>query len=573
MRGSQSVTGNRRPLLHVPQMHVPLPVALAWRWLTGLPLDGKEPGEAAGHRRRHRAGWRHGITLTVLLAAAEAALDVRGLIVVAVAAVASSGWLGWLWWRQRSHWRDYLNPLYHRWRSHGVPLEDGPDRHIEIAADRQRAKINLPAEWDAPLGTLELAEKATARTLGWGEDPAVTRQLTGRRRWVELVPPPLPPPGEVTLAHPRIQAAIKSAAPWEIIAGLGRAERVIKYKMIGENARPHGLLNGPTLEAGKSSTARWINAQWLRHGGVAVILDPAWLSHPWASTFTDGNLPNVVVVRTLEDIADMLVWLKETMDSRLKVALAGQRRSGVVEADVGVKILVTLEEMNSLILDLKDYPEAVEALVKLVCRGRHMGIHALCLSQRAEARTLAGKYGGQVREQLGWAFLGRGTTPKTLKFLAEGLPYPPGGITGPEGRYGAVIGREWIDIQMAYATNEECWDLALSGTPGLLPHDIPAVMGNELAGVTATGATGPQPGNTQRAPVAVAALAPAEPLASLREYSVLRELSWDALHARRNRWRDRGWPDVAVYDSANKGAELYSIRELDEYLREQGVLK
>ena len=575
MRGGARHAGGGQPLVRTRQIQLPLGLVLPWRWLTGHPLGGAEQGAATGRRRLRRVGWRHGLTLAAVAALVLGIADPAAFLAVAAAGLADGGWLAVLWWRQHPHHRDYLRTTYDRWRSHGVPLEHGADWHLEIPEDRSWAKIWLESGWDAPTGTLELAEKSTARTLGWGEGPVVTRNLTGRRRSVLLEPPPLPPPGSVVLANPKIQEAIRKAAPWEIIAGLGRAEAVVKYKMMGSNARPHGLLNGPTLEAGKSSTARWINAQWLRHGGISIILDPAWLSHPWASTFTDGNLPNVIVVRQLEDIAAVLIWLGETMDNRLKVALAGQRRSGLVEAEIGVPILVTLEEMNSLILDLKDYPEAVEALVKLVCRGRHMLIHALCLSQRAEARTLAGKYGGQVREQLGWAFLGRGTTPKTLKFLAEGLPFPPGGITGPEGRYGAVIGREWVDVQMVFATNEECWDLARSrpDSIGKLPHDIPEFMGSDLVSVTGTGGTALQPGNTQPPPVPVTAGGPPpEPLASLQEYAVLRELSWTALHKRRARWRGRGWPEVADHDDRNSAAELFVIRELDEHLRDMGVL-
>lgn len=572
MRGERSMSGSRS-LIHPPKLHPSLLMVLAWRWWTGLPLGGAEPGEAALRRRAKRAAWRHGTVLAVLLAAVDVLTDPAGLVVAVTTAALSAAWLGFLWWRQRPHSRGYLRPLYDRWRSLGVPLEDGPDRHLVVPEDRQSALIRLPHSWDAPHGVLELAERATSLTLGWGDTPSVSRHLSGRHRYVELTPPPLPPPETALLSHPKVMAAIKSSAQWEIVLGLGRAGVVEKFKMIGENARPHGLANGPTTEAGKSSTARLIVAQWLRHGGMAVILDPAWLSHPWASTFRDGNLPNAIVVRTIEDIAAMLVWLQETMDDRLRVALSGQRRSGFVEADLGVKILVTLEEMNSLLIDLKDYPEAIEALLKLVCRGRHMGIHALCLSQRAEARTLAGKHGGQVREQLGWKLLGRGTSPATLKFLAEGLPYPPGGISGPEGRYGAVIGRKYFDVQIAYATNEECWDLAVSGTVAALPHNLPEFMGSDLIGVTDTTSGYVFPAWRPGTAVSVTPSEPPEPLASVTEYAALRDLPRPQLHTRRQRWRNKGWPEVAGHDNRNQGAELFVIRELDEHLRERGVLQ
>jgi len=66
---------------------------------------------------------------------------------------------------------------------------------------------------------------------------------------------------------------------------------------------------------------------------------------------------------------------------------------------------------------------------------------------------------------------------------------------------------------------------------------------------------------------------PSEPLASVTEYAALRGLSRPRLHTRRQRWRNKGWPEVAGHDEANKDAELFVIRELDEHLRKHGVLR
>lgn len=65
---------------------------------------------------------------------------------------------------------------------------------------------------------------------------------------------------------------------------------------------------------------------------------------------------------------------------------------------------------------------------------------------------------------------------------------------------------------------------------------------------------------------------PPTDLVSLREYADLRKASWAALHARRHRWRARGWPAAVGYDQAHKGAELYRIEDLDAFC-EMGVLE
>ena len=81
--------------------------------------------------------------------------------------------------------------------------------------------------------------------------------------------------------------------------------------------------------------------------------------------------------------------------------------------------------------------------------------------------------GRRSGKNLGWKLLGRGSTPATLKFLAEGLPYPKGGIEGPQGRFGVALGRTWQPVQLAFCTNQEARDLALSGTVAALPAGSP----------------------------------------------------------------------------------------------------
>ena len=465
----------RRPTRTVSRL-VALRDGPLWAWVFGRPMyGGAAPGMTWADRawwRLRRAGWRHGGLCGVVCLLVEAVTDPAGALIVLAAAALSGVFLGWQWWRARPHYREFTVPLHHRLREAGVPVHGyPPEKHLHIPPDRDNITFHLPHGWHAPEKALAAVEEAIAHACGLGAGYQVTRQLTGRKRHVVLAKPPLWP-GEVGLAA--IIGDIEAADPWHIVLGRGRGDQVVGFKIVGSGANPHGLINGPSTTAGKSTTAKLICAQWMKHGGVTIICDVASLSHPWAHTYIDGGAPNAVVLRTVEEIAEALIWLRGEMDRRVGVGVYAQRRSGAIEADLGVHILLLLEEMVSLMADLKDYPEAVEALVKLVVRGRHMRIHCALLAQRAKARTLAGKYGGQVRENLGWGLFGVGTTPATLKFTAEGLPWPPGGVKGGQGRYGLVLGREWIDVQIAYLSNEEAFQLATSGTVAALPAGFPA---------------------------------------------------------------------------------------------------
>jgi hypothetical protein len=543
-----------------------------WAWTFGRPMNGgPAPGATRGERaawRARRAGWRHGALVAVVVIGIEALTDPAGLAIIAAAALISAVYLTWLWWKGRPHYREYTKPLHRRLLEAGVPLEGHrPEKHLHIPTDLDRVVFHLPHHWHAPERHLEAVEAAIAHTCKLGAGYEVTRKLDGRKRHLLLTKPPLWP-GKVGLAD--IMPAIEAAPQWYIPVGLGRGGEPFGFQIAESGANPHGLINGPSLTAGKSTTAKLICSVFMRHGGVVIICDVAQLSHPWAHTFRDGGAPNAVVLRTVEEIAEALIWLKGEMEDRVTVGVYAQRRSGALDCDLGVKILLVLEEMVSLMADLKDdYPDAVEALVKLVVRGRHPGIHVCILAQRAEARTLAGKYGAQVRENLGWKFLGVGTSPATLKFLAEGLAYPPGGVKGGQGRYGAVVGREWADVQVAYLSNDEAFQLATSGTVAALPAGFPvpslpamprtavieAVTDNRGFALP-PGESFPEGAMTE--PVVTDPAGPA--LVSLSDVAAdRREL--DRLRQQRQRFRNKGFPVPAAREGSTElfePADLYA---------------
>jgi hypothetical protein len=532
-------------------------------------MDGTTPPGMTwadrGWWRLRRAGWRHSGLIGVVCLLVTLVTDPSGVLILAAAALLSAAFLAWEWWRGHTHYKEHVLPLYHRLKAAGVPFDGPPVKHLHVPLHRQQILVHLPHHWHAPQQVLEVAGKLAAATADLPGGHEVTPQLAGRKRHLKVAPPELWP-GNVGLAA--IMPAIQAAGQWHIVAGLGRDGKPRGFSIAGDGALPHGLINGPTVSAGKSTVARCVCSQWCRHGGVVVICDVAGLSHPWAHTFRDGGAPNVVVLRSVEEIAAAILWISDKADDRRSVAVVAQRRSGVIEADLGVKVLLLIEELVALMQSLKDYPEVLDALLKLVVMGRHPGIHLAFLAQRSEARTLAGKHGGTIRENLGWGFFGVGTTPATLKFTAEGLPYPKGGVHGPPGRAGLIAARTWTDVQVANLSNEEAFQLATSGTVAALPAGFPMPGLPPMPGVPDL-----VPDNRGCALPAGESLPPGAgtpaagtppPLVKLSDVAA-DDKHLARLRKRRSRARRSGqWvPEVAAYDGTT---ELFVASEMDSWM-------
>src|ERR1039457_6495267 len=78
------------------------------------------------------------------------------------------------------------------------------------------------------------------------------------------------------------------------------------------------------------------------HGSLLMILDFKLISHMWAR-----GLPNVAYAGLPAEIHTALMWLQAEILRRNQVALRAADIEGVVQANVGPRILVIAEELNA----------------------------------------------------------------------------------------------------------------------------------------------------------------------------------------------------------------------------------
>jgi hypothetical protein len=175
----------------------------------------------------------------------------------------------------------------------------------------------------------------------------------------------------------------------------------------------------------------------------------------------------------------MLVGMGAELNRRNRVAYAGSDVEGnVTAAQVGARIMVVVEELNSLCGLLKSHwaeqrdprndprkSPALEALERLGYMGRQVLINLLVASQRLSVNALGGSGGGDLRENLGVRMMWS-PSPGTWKMLAEDFPQPPPNKT--KGRFFLVTDTV-TEVQVAYLGAREARAYAMSGTVALRP--------------------------------------------------------------------------------------------------------
>lgn len=457
-----------------------LPV-LAWRWLTGMPHHGGElpEGKFWARPRHHRSLRRVAQTAAALLAA-WGLLFHRGPAVIALEAAAAAALaLGAVRlelhrraWKHRKTWVDPAHrvaaPLV------GIPVS-APRDWLAIEPDRSRVVAVLPQEYNPDSKQRQRLVETLSGRLGI-ESPEVRWQLAGPSPRLELARS-APPPAKVGLAE--ALPAIEGSKPDELVWGLGKKGGWVKTSLSGDS--PHlGISMGSG--AGKSVTARSLLAQMLHRGAIGLVLDVKMISHQWAQ-----GLPNVVIARRPAEIHAALLWLAKEVNRRNEVALAGADIDGNVNADVGPRIFVIFEEMNQAIEMLRSYwreirakddparSPALTALDSVSFTGRQVLVHLVYIGQRLSAKTT----GADGRENIGVIAMARWKTG-TWKMLAADFPMPPVSLT--PGRI-QVVSDTVREAQGIFTTPREARELAVSGTVGMLPHD--------MWGAPATAATAP----------------------------------------------------------------------------------
>jgi hypothetical protein len=423
-----------------------------------------------------------------------------------------------------------------------------PDR---IQIERAGAEVkSVTASWapETEIGPKdqELALQAVATRLAL-EGAVAKWNLRGRNRVATFTPCPSPPPTDVTLRD--VKPAITGAGPSVLIAGIGQLNTAVPIDLHSDACHV-ALSIGPG--GGKTLAARALAIQILFKGGLVIVLNAKKTGYNWTR-----GLPNVAHAKTIDEIADVLIWLNTERKRREDVVEA----AGDIEDDVpddvhvGPRILAVFEEQNLTVPKLKkEHPDAFEALGDLNFAGRAALIHLLAIAQRYSAKAAGG---GDVRAAVNARVLGR-YDKRAWNMLADSFPMPA--PNNAPGRV-QVVTDEVHEAQMPKVGGQEAHDYALSGIVARCPVDMPcrcAIGSPVLVGQVEN--SGPeQPMSLGTAP----ALPPVRRLIGLREAveDGVVSLSLDAVRQRKKRARKRGepWPRVWAH---NGPEELYDLMEL-----------
>jgi hypothetical protein len=453
---------------------------IVWRFLSGQAWHGKpvtdagwiRPGIKAltrtGHASRfhHMPRWRRALRRTGSTSAAGLAL--YGLVVartvtVWAAAAAAGGlllygaWRSWQGVLRFRHRRIWVRPLHAALAPVlGVPLPAKPESWLSVERDRSKATVHLPP---GPLpDERERAAIAAAAAAKLGlEAPDTSWRLTGPRPQLALTAAK-PPPANVPLGALRTQ--LEQASQDTIVLGLGKGGTPVTVSLAGDS--PHLGLSMAS-GGGKSIAARLIGAQLLHRGGLVIVLDPKRISHAWAR-----GLPNVAYAADAATIHATLLLLAREVARRNEVAEAAADVEGEVHADVGPRVLIIAEELNTMQQRLKAYwrdirsssdpsrSPAAEALDEVLFTGRQVRCNVLMVGQRLSA---AASGTGDARENLAARVLGRYTT-STWKMLCPEHPPPPSSRT--PGRV-QVVTHTVRECQIGFLSGAEARDYATSG--------------------------------------------------------------------------------------------------------------
>lgn len=477
-----------------------------WRYfVTGRPLFGAGdnatflrdatvdrrggPVEKLSRARWRRVARRHAaLTVPAALLAcdwrATVAYATLALLVAAVYAVR----LLILWWPQRSVRAEFVIPTWQvvarilgvpprrRDAVRSVQLPAGFGRDVDDETGEAAplvVRIHLPA---VPLdeGVRKRIATAAGQRLGIAE-VAAEWTIRGGRAYVDLSHRVHAP---AVLAFRDVRTLWLEASPTRPFVGLA-AKRVPVYADL-DNDGPHMGVSGGT-GTGKSTLLRGVLAKRVQSGAGLVIGDYKVTSHPWARRIAQTSSDRVVYVCDEEPISDAI----------LAVYAEFERRRELLKTDasalVGVRpVDLLIEELNSLASRLRTWwgherrriladarqegeetpyvptvPPCLDALAALVQMGRELEIRVHFAAQRLDASALSPKDGGAIRESITNRFLAK-YTKAAWNMLCAGVPYEafPG---GPRGIWTAVVGGEVTHFRVPNLSNDEAYELAMSG--------------------------------------------------------------------------------------------------------------
>lgn len=387
----------------------------------------------------------------------------------AALAVPAVAWWGWATYETVSsykHRRDYVRPLADALRHHlGVAPKVAAHQWVRIPRgylpeSREPVVIDLPEGFAPTDGRVKEIESIVAAKLGLYDPDFTWKAKVGRRR-AQLIAEEAPLPPEF-LSWEDLAPIADAAPEMEPVVGLGVRDRVVRLDL--EKTYPHVMITGQT-NAGKSVLARSIVSHFLRHGSMVVILDMKGDGYQELR-----DIPGVLYVTHVPDMHDTLLWLQDELLARKDMSLANR--------DIGTRLVVLAEEMNSTIGPLRNHwlsikpsgasnvSPAIQATAMLAAMGRALKFNVLWVTQSATARA----YGGpETRENFGVRLAGA-PSKKQWDMVAPGIPMPqPSGV---QGRWHLVLNGHATPVQVAYMTDEQAAERAITGTPSPDPGEL-----------------------------------------------------------------------------------------------------
>jgi len=448
-----------------------------------------------------RAGWKRALAKAPVIPAAYGMLFHRAVteraLAVATGAAGGLGLVRFFTWREQwGHDRAVVKPLACRltalldqpvrdrrsWLT--VPPDYGTDDAAEIV-------IGVPEDFTAADRDMEDLTRAVTVSTGWMAPKA---EPVLRSRHPRLVyTKSLPPPPAVSLED--IRPHIDAARPSEVILGLARKSEPARLDLDSETPM---LGFSMSTGEGKSEAAKNVAAQVLYHGGILMILDYKLVSHMWA----DG-LRNVCYARTPAEIQEALMWLawddydddgnvmRASELTRRKQVVLAARRAGQ-KPNPGPRLLVLAEERNATARAIRRFhrrmggkgaPPALESLDETGETGRQVCVNKLDVAQRFSAKASGSDGSADARENIG-AIVTKDPKEATWKMLAGGHAQPP--RSGHKGRYQLITAPGVTEFQgVLYhkdpvESDRIARELAMAGTIGQVPHDMPFVYRGPL---------------------------------------------------------------------------------------------
>lgn len=287
-------------------------------------------------------------------------------------------------------WPDYVKPYL--WL------------HFPMNWRTKPAEIRIDLKWDSGISELKRKAILEAVSAGLGR-PIDPRYVTWNIEvkpspwpwnfvWPSLVIRPEFPPPDVAMFADYVKRIEKYKKDSQIALGIGLhdATEVIDI----DHDAPHGVI-GADSGRGKSSMEALIGCQMCKKGAVAVILDPKIVS---LQAFK--GLPNVAYFAGEEAAHHGLLAIKAELKRR---AEAIDVPWGVPRPDIGPRIMVLIEEADSLVDELRNWMQdagegrsnvrSISAMNRLRNMGRELKINIWTITQTGLAAALGGA-GGQT---------------------------------------------------------------------------------------------------------------------------------------------------------------------------------